>query len=1592
MYELFEFVRLLSVRRQSTRQGPVEVTRFTWREDGECSLLALLCSNDQLLLRLGVSGRAPVVKQLPWPHDKRVAAMCFDPTVSWLLIVTESPCLYIVPARALMDPAALVNQLWSLSDCTVIPVATHNTLCAACWWHTLDDRQVAIVATKVGELFFVDLLTREVKTKITIDIQVNQLILSHDDDQMSTSLLMTGVSSGQWKMLLEARTVISHFSHDSDISDMGYIDIDTHTVPPQSVLDCSAENVAVFTAERIPQSQPWVVLHPQFARGRHFITAHDQKAATLQVYDSEIQFSPLFIYKLPPGAENVILTDRVTFTLSRRNGCQLLVLSNQRAETSAETLQDFNDDAVIQKLELPPGEKLLGACQRSFPFYWHDKQEEQQRARLRQGTVLEQPTMDTVAMDPQAFEIPVTSHTVLDGCIIVTDTAVYECRPRASPERLFLQHTMVSGETGLAEHLAISVGLDITLLAELAAQHLLGQGQVSRAVRLYSISKPKPGRKCSHLKRVAHLAGQGCIGEMVVMLRQALHNAGSELSSMERRVLADMLLHCYVHQVAHHAHGITQTVTAFREFLLGSFSFDESTALDLLAEYGLTILLLEFAMGRGLVADALERLVVKDQLPVALTLLTQLVTRGFSAHVLQAAQGGVLSSLRGEAVMQVLVTNPQLVVRHIALVKYHLASLDLPLLLQLASILDPSQGAVRSLMLRQGSSLHRASSLTSVASLSSFIGDMTDQDNVVSLSQVLEVFVLIVLHIHCRRGNQLPWTADLLLSDPTLKPETQGVEEGKREERERQQLALQFQPASCGSYHAAVIRDGELYTWGRTSHGRLGHGDLMGEGVVSGAVCVPTFHMLHIRVEAVACGGEHTLAITQQGVYGWGNSRYGQVGVGTRHIYHRPMLVETLLPHTCVAVHCGQYHSLVITADCRVWSWGWGVHGQLGHGDPEDQLSPRCIQRLVGRNIVRAAAGYCHSLVLSELGELWSFGCGYFGQLGIGSTQKQTSPVLVRGISEPVTVIGTKYFHNVAATVSGRVYTWGCHPHNLRYAANALRRTRQMGQLSAPMGDGMEMFHLPLTVDTTYLRSRVVQVSCGSLHTCLLTVEGEVYVWGRNLEYQLGTGIRQDERIPKMLTRINDQHVIHLSTGAEFNIALDSDFTVWVWGKNDSGQLGLTPDVSKPGGGGGPLQHKPQSSLSMLEVCVPTTHRGLPPINPLAHSRWGSGSPQLPSAAVQTLQWVEEGGGGDNFPLPSLLSVCPSDLPYHTNVITLLVKHLGDLMDSTVVQQHCVDLGDYLTAAHLCMLDNRHGQALCYKLLALTKARHHLPADSMADLSTQVISSHLNLALCGDRRASLGDQTLSTLCREQMVNHWLEHQLSMSKLQKLLEPHLSHLAPHLATLLFRCQTPATRSGPGGEFYCQHFDSSFCLRVVSAVLTDNTPPSQQFLTTWLPEHAHTHAGEGGASRGEVKKTAVLQPRSHLIPYQRVWQDIVRSVSKSSPSTIPLTRSQLDHLHVHTTEAQEEGDDSDGGEPGTVVLFTCGHHFTQVAFTQVVLATSLQQLGSGSGSGSLSLVGGSCKLPATASLLQQYYSRSGLLPLACPKCVLNVLTAL
>lgn len=91
-----------------------------------------------------------------------------------------------------------------------------------------------------------------------------------------------------------------------------------------------------------------------------------------------------------------------------------------------------------------------------------------------------------------------------------------------------------------------------------------------------------------------------------------------------------------------------------------------------------------------------------------------------------------------------------------------------------------------------------------------------------------------------------------------------------------------------------------------------------------------------------------------------------KLGQGDTQQQTRPVYITELSDKKCIAVLCGHYHSLALSADHRVWSWGWGVHGQLGVGSIEDVLLPTHVTSLDEYEVTKLAAGYSHSAVLTS--------------------------------------------------------------------------------------------------------------------------------------------------------------------------------------------------------------------------------------------------------------------------------------------------------------------------------------------------------------------------------------------------------------------------------------------------------------------------------------------------------------------------------------------------------------------------------------------------------------------------------------------------
>ena len=79
---------------------------------------------------------------------------------------------------------------------------------------------------------------------------------------------------------------------------------------------------------------------------------------------------------------------------------------------------------------MPDEEKLIGVERKRYPFYYHEHHETEWANRMRAGSfIMPSKSADTAHLDASVLNIPVTTHTVLDGCIIVTDSCVYEIRP-----------------------------------------------------------------------------------------------------------------------------------------------------------------------------------------------------------------------------------------------------------------------------------------------------------------------------------------------------------------------------------------------------------------------------------------------------------------------------------------------------------------------------------------------------------------------------------------------------------------------------------------------------------------------------------------------------------------------------------------------------------------------------------------------------------------------------------------------------------------------------------------------------------------------------------------------------------------------------------------------------------------------------------------------------------------------------------------------------------------------------------------------------------------------------------------------------------
>uniref|UniRef100_A0A8C9FG60 BTB domain-containing protein n=1 Tax=Pavo cristatus TaxID=9049 RepID=A0A8C9FG60_PAVCR len=202
---------------------------------------------------------------------------------------------------------------------------------------------------------------------------------------------------------------------------------------------------------------------------------------------------------------------------------------------------------------------------------------------------------------------------------------------------------------------------------------------------------------------------------------------------------------------------------------------------------------------------------------------------------------------------------------------------------------------------------------------------------------------------------------------------------------------------SAGNEVLYVTENDEVFVLGMNCSGCLGTGDVQST--------IEPKRLDSLCGKKIAClsygSGPHVVLATEEGeVYTWGHNAYSQLGNGTTNHGLVPCQVSTnLVNKKVIEVACGSHHSMVLTSDGEVYTWGYNNSGQVGSGSTANQPIPRrvtsCLQNKV---VVNIACGQMCSMAVVENGEVYVWGYNGNGQLGLGSSGNQPTPCRIAAL------------------------------------------------------------------------------------------------------------------------------------------------------------------------------------------------------------------------------------------------------------------------------------------------------------------------------------------------------------------------------------------------------------------------------------------------------------------------------------------------------------------------------------------------------------------------------------------------------------------
>ncbi|XP_043788505.1 uncharacterized protein LOC122712731 isoform X1 [Apis laboriosa] len=1380
-------------------------------EYGKRLFLALTTGNAEIFLYYKKNSTSTaIIRRIPWfqGSHKQISALCFHSMGSWLLSTSVDGSVYIIPALCFVDENCEKDKRWTSDDITSFPSissqSSHSKPTAIVWWQSiLIPAEIGIIGTEYGEIIFINLETGHQTNVTQIKGNIISLHICRDQSNDIVSLLITSQSRRQWRLLLEQRTYscLHHLEngesynalHTNDniydntkifastrsrLQGLKQLSVDKLAILRQKLIETKSqtlgENLQYHditnnrntqnttinseSSTEVNQNQitpevmsKEVFLMSQLDReGHQLYTCYHSITSQILVYGPNFTTVPLSAHKVFESCRNILLTQRFFFItdVSQRI---IYVISDRLSETRRNDNGKFNPECIVGHFSLINSKEVIRAVYRAID------------CTNNSSTILSEEIKNKYTLPKGIKDIKIELPHV-DTCIIVTNHSVYKIVLRKPILSIFMELVLKNNELEKAAKLAIIFGINAQQLLEQAGDILLMNKEFPRAVACYKLSK------CRIMKSMLKFASVGYTADLLRCLTHCLASpAISELPVAPRIHLSNLCVLAFIERTLRISSQKSKAI--YKEFLyfLSTNSFyDELLAVNIAGQACLWEVLHHLATQKGLYGQMLD--------------ILMRTIHNFSTSNFQPTPYGLLICISEPNLMQAMLVYPELARNHMSFILDNLQNSQIFVLQRLVTLYDPTNPVIRPRVVRCRLR-HRTTSHSSQSSQCDSIDLMENDEADTLIEEIIETFLLILLTLICKKSilhqESTTYNIDLLALKKDHNNSNSGVDFKRR-------------PLCAGFSHVALIRNGNVYTWGSSVQGCLGTGSSVLR--YGSPQVISFFWIMEIEVLSVSCGHCHTLAVTNNGVYAWGSSQFGQLGLGKILQCSTPELITSLAQEVIVDAVAGQYHSVALTSDGRVFTWGWGVHGQLGHGNTDKKMTPTLVTSLLGIVIRFITAGHAHTLALSIEGIIYAFGCNIFGQLGVGNNIKSSVPIKI-SLSERIILIATGYFHNLAVSCTNKLYIWGASPQVLRLQAQTQKRTRILEQRDIKQLENIDEFekvadstnmndtneevlendaqnknaqaksgintesrrkqldnvclrnvnvgsleeaqtHLkPTIVDTSLVKGNIIQISTGCHHNALVTKDGSLYTWGRNLDGQIGNGSRREVPIPTPLcynpvsifAQVPPRHNAYKRTGEEqeindiknimsekngnvhneiksennesrekinaiiktvgvycgydYTIAIQPGGTILAWGNNSRAQLGRLPAKD---------MRDTDDKLVLIKkrvVRLPhTSHVALDMPTQV---------PNIPAPIISYQSYDISSLAGTICPL-SVIEKSPGELTLH-----YALEYFSGLYDSSKIIEKCIELGNYQACSKIALLQHNISEAFSYQLKIL---------------------------------------------------------------------------------------------------------------------------------------------------------------------------------------------------------------------------------------------------------------------------------------------------